>query len=339
MGRFDTVQLVNLRAACCTNIFLINFGPRSFMVVNSRYPVVAVAGAGLMGCGIASKFALAGFNVLVYDSSLAVLGRAKKNCDAVFLELVVAKVITQQQASTAKAHVRTVESLSELGESQLVIEAIVESLSAKQALYGALEEVLSDAAIIASSTSGIVPETLGAQMLRPGRFLVAHFWNPPHIVPLVELVPALKTEPSTVAITMDWLNTAGCKPVLLNKAVPGFIGNRLQFAVLREALHLLQTGIADAQTIDDVVKETLGRRYRRTGPLEGADIGGLETFLAIGSQLFPHLASGEEMLGVLRQLVDAGKRGRLDGQGIYPWNADREARLSQSRLQMLTDGA
>ncbi len=138
-------------------------------------------------------------------------------------------------------------------------------------------------------------------------------------------------------VRMEWLRAANCKPVLLSKAVPGFIGNRLQFAVLREALHMLQTGIADADTIDEVMKQSLGRRYRWIGPLEGADIGGLETFLAIGSQLLPHLASSDQGLDVLRQLVSKKRGGRRDGQGIYSWNVDREVRLSQSRLQMLTE--
>ncbi|MFP3614702.1 3-hydroxyacyl-CoA dehydrogenase family protein [Paraburkholderia sp. SIMBA_050] len=119
--------------------------------------------------------------------------------------------------------------------------------------------------------------------------------------------------------------------------VPGFIGNRLQFAVLREALYMLQTGIADADTIDEVMKQSLGRRYRWIGPLEGADIGGLETFLAIGSQLLPHLASSDQGLGVLRRLVSEKRGGRRDGQGIYPWNVERNVRLSQSRLQMSTE--
>ena len=108
---------------------------------------------------------------------------------------------------------------------------------------------------------------------------------------------------------------------------------------LREALHMLKAGIADADTIDAVMRESPGRRFRWIGPLEGADIGGLETFLAIGSQLLPHLASGNEMLEVLQGLVDEGRGGRRDGHGIYKWNVDREVRLSESRLKMLNDRA
>jgi 3-hydroxybutyryl-CoA dehydrogenase len=140
-----------------------------------------------------------------------------------------------------------------------------------------------------------------------------------------------------VVTLIEWLTAANCRPVLLGKAAPGFIGNRLQFAVLREALHMLQAGIADAETIDEVMKQSLGRRYRWIGPLEGADIGGLATFLEIGSQLLPHLASDEKGLEVLRALVSQKRGGRRDGHGIYSWNVDREVRLSESRLQMLTE--
>jgi 3-hydroxybutyryl-CoA dehydrogenase len=188
---------------------------------------IAVVGAGLMGCGVASKFALAGFDVVVYDSDASGLSHIKQNCHAVFLEMAVANLIDQSELAAAEARVRVAVTLAELSESSLVIEAIVESVSAKQSLYASLEAALSDAAIIASSTSAIVPETLSEHLRRPGRFLVAHFWNPPHIIPLVEVVPTLKTEHGTVAATMDWLTSVNCKPMSLRKAVPGFIGNRL----------------------------------------------------------------------------------------------------------------
>ena len=298
---------------------------------------VAVVGGGLMGCGIASLFALAGFDVLVYDSEAAVLERVKENCAAVFVELAVAKVITQSQVAAAEAKVHIASSLASLSEASLVFEAIVESVTAKQALYQALEDVLSPRSILASTTSSIVPEVLGEGLRRPSQFAVAHFWNPPHIIKLVEVVPSPETSAATLATLIDRLTAADCKPVLLRKSAPGFIGNRLQFAVLREALSMLRAGIADAETIDEVMKQSLGRRYRWIGPLEGADIGGLDTFLAIGSQLLPHLSSDAEGLEVLRALVDKKRGGRRDGHGIYLWDVDREVRLSESRLRMLTE--
>lgn len=290
-----------------------------------------------MGCGIAALFASAGFEIVVYDPDPLARLNAKRNCRAVFDELAAAEVITVSDAASAEARVAVAESPHALREAELVIEAIVESVDAKQALYAALEHALEETTIIASSTSGIVPAVLSATLRRPDRFLVAHFWNPPHIVPLVEVVAAPQTDPRVVSTLISWVKAANGKPVLLHQAAPGFIGNRLQFAVLREALHMLEAGIADAETIDEVMKESVGRRYRWIGPLEGSDIGGLETFLAIGTQLLPHLASHDEGLNLLRNLVSARRGGRRDGHGIYRWDADREARLCRSRRQMLKE--
>lgn len=291
-----------------------------------------------MGCGIASKFALAGFDVTLYDFDPSSLDAVARNTSDVFDELVTAGVVTHAHAAAAALRVRVARSIDEVGEASLVIEAIIETLDAKRSLFDDLEEVLAENAILASTTSGIVPDELSAHLRRPERFLVAHFWNPPHIVPLVEVVPGSKTAPETIAATMGWLRSAQCKPVLLLKAAPGFIGNRLQFALLREALHMLRAGIADAATIDEVMKQSLGRRYRWIGPLEGADIGGLDTFLTISTQLLPHLADGDDALVVLRDLVNEGSCGRRSGHGIYKWNEDRETRLRESRLRMLADG-
>jgi 3-hydroxybutyryl-CoA dehydrogenase len=290
-----------------------------------------------MGCGIASLFASAGFEVVLYDPDHEALDNAKRNCRAVFGEMVEAGVITSSAAAAADGRVATASSPHGLSEADLAIEAIVESVDAKRSLYAALENALPKTAIIASSTSGIVPEVLSTSLLRPDRFLVAHFWNPPHIVPLVEVVAGPQTDPLVVSTFMLWVEAAKGKPVLLRQAAPGFIGNRLQFAVLREALHMLEAGIADAETIDEVMKQSVGRRYRWIGPLEGADIGGLETFLAIGTQLLPHLATHEEGLALLRKLVGEKRGGRRDGHGIYLWDADRETRLRRARLQMLTE--
>jgi 3-hydroxybutyryl-CoA dehydrogenase len=172
-------------------------------------------------------------------------------------------------------------------------------------------------------------------MARPERFLVAHFWNPPHLVPLVEVVPGDSTQPAVVREVTQRLRDLACSPVVLNRAVPGFIGNRLQFAVLREALHLLREGVADAATIDMVMKQSIGRRYAHIGPLEGADIGGLHTFLSIAQNLWPQLAHDGEELALLRRLVERGDVGRRSGRGLYVWDGRREQWMRNTRLALL----
>lgn len=298
---------------------------------------IGVAGAGLMGSGITAKLAAAGYDVLVYDSAPASAAGIQEKCAGIFAELVEGGVQSQAQARVADARILVTQDIAGLASAGIVIEAINEELAAKQALFAGLEACIPASAIIASSTSGFTPACLSEKMNRPERFLVAHFWNPPHLIPLVEVLPASNTDKSVVEATMKVLREARCEPVLLKKAVPGFIGNRIQFAVLREALHLLREGVADAETIDLVMKQSVGRRYHSIGPLEGADLGGLDTFFAIATHLMPELAKSEDVLEVLRSRTARGERGRSTGQGFYTWDTARHDWLKQVRLNMLRE--
>lgn len=296
---------------------------------------VAVAGAGLMGCGIASKLAASGLAVKLYDSHADSLDKAASRCAEVFEELVEGGVMTHAASKDAWGRVALVPRVEGLQRAAIVIEAVVEVLDVKHALYAQLEATLAPNAVIASSTSGYTPDLLASEMKHPERFLVAHFWNPPHLIPLVEVLACRQTRPSAVAATMSMLSHAGCEPAVLHKAVPGFIGNRFQFAVLREALHMLREGVADAATIDQVMKHSVGRRYRHLGPLEGADLGGLDTFLSISRHLMPQLAKSEDVLALLDEHVRHGRKGRASGEGFYEWNPEKLAWLRQVRLAML----
>lgn len=299
----------------------------------ARFPA-AVVGGGLMGSGIAAQLALAGVPTQVHDSAPLSQARVAQACRTVCQELQAAGRLSTPQADAALARIRFEPRLEALAEATLVIEAIPEHLASKHALYAALEAVLPDTAVLASSTSGYPPDVLARHLRCPQRFLVAHFWNPPHLIPLVEVVPAPSTDTGVVTQVMRQLADCGCEPVLLHKVVPGFIGNRIQFAVLREALHLLGQGVADAATIDRVVSATLGRRYRQLGPLEGADAGGLDTFLAIAKHLMPELARDDQALALLQERVDNSNLGRKSGQGFYLWDTQRHASYAQARLRM-----
>ncbi|MCM5682731.1 3-hydroxyacyl-CoA dehydrogenase family protein [Schlegelella sp. S2-27] len=296
---------------------------------------VAVAGAGLMGCGIATRLAASGLAVTLYDSHAGSLDKAASRCAEVFEELVDGGAMTEGAASVALGRIALTPRLTGLQQATMVIEAVVEVLDVKHRLYALLEDTLAPHAVIASSTSGFTPDSLAGGMRHPERFLVAHFWNPPHLIPLVEVLACRQTRPSAVASTVSLLAQAGCEPVVLHKAVPGFIGNRFQFAVLREALHMLREGVADAATIDQVMKHSVGRRYRHLGPLEGADLGGLDTFLSIARHLMPQLAKSEDVLALLDEHVRHGRTGRASGEGFYTWNDEKLVWLRQVRLAML----
>lgn len=301
----------------------------------SELMTVGVAGAGLMGSGIAATLAKAGHFVLVYDKDPAARERLASRCARVFREAIDGQVLAEAEASEASERIRTVDGVEDLASLHLVIEAVIESLPVKRTLYGELEACLLPSAIIASSTSAYMPTDLAEQLKHPGRFAVTHFWNPPHLIPLVEVLATPATDKWVVDAVMSFLRSVGCEPVFIKKAIPGFIGNRMQFAVLREALHLLRERVADAETIDFVMKHSLGRRYSVIGPLEGVDLGGLDTFLTIATHLMPKLAKDEDVLELLRARTECKQRGRSTGQGFYTWDDAREAWLKNARLEML----
>jgi len=215
------------------------------------------------------------------------------------------------------------------------MEAIPEDLNLKHELYRQLERAVPHDTILASNTSGLMPSRLIENMEHPERFVVAHFWNPPHAIPLVEVVPSDKTGPETIETVLTFLRRVGAEPVLISKELPGFIGNRLQYAILREALAIVRSGAATPEAVDLVMKASLGRRYATVGPIETADLGGLDTFLSIASHLMPELAKDEEVLDLIRERVKAGKVGLRSGEGFYSWPEERANQVQARRNQDL----
>lgn len=293
---------------------------------------VGIVGGGLMGAGIAAKFALAGHDALVFEASPERRTTIPAVVEGILQELQAAGVISPATSVAASARIKLVDRLPALAAASLVIEAIPEVLAMKQELYRELEAVLAPGTLLASNTSGLMPDALSAGLVHAERFLITHFWNPPHAIPLVEVVPGTRTAPAAVEQTVALLRSIGAEPVVLRKAVPGFIGNRLQFAVMREALHLVQAGVADPETIDAVMKASLGRRYGIVGPFEAADLGGLETFLRVAKNLLPEMVSDGRELEVLQARVDRGEKGAASGQGFYRWTDERREAVRQKRI-------
>ena len=297
---------------------------------------VGIVGGGLMGIGIATRFALAGFATTVIETEPARAAAIDAGADEILAQLAEAGRIDAAGRAAALARLRVAHALDALAGAGIVVEAIPESLEAKHGLYARLEAILGADALIASNTSGFPPDALAAPLRHPERLLVAHFWNPPHLIPLVEVVPGSATDAAAVERTVALMRTIGAEPVVLKAAIPGFIGNRLQFAVLREALHIVRSGAATPETVDAVMKACLGRRYSIMGPFESADLGGLHTLMGIGANLMPALAKDEEVLELMRAHVDKGELGASTGQGFYTWDEDRIADLKARRLRQLS---
>ncbi len=295
--------------------------------------IVGIVGGGLMGVGIAIKFALTGYKTVLYEAFPARRTEIPAAMQEILGELIEENVLSPEKSTAAVARILLTADFAALKDAAIIIEAIPEVLPLKQELYQKLEALVSPSALIASNTSGFMPDVLSAKMAHRGRFLITHFWNPPHAVRLVEVVPGSATTQAYVDLTMKVMREIGSEPVLLRTPLPGFIGNRLQYAVLREALHIVHSGAADAATVDTVMKASLGPRYSVMGPLEAADFGGLETFLKISTHLMPELAKDEGMLELLRQHVDKGEKGAATGRGFYEWPEAKKRAIRKKRLQ------
>ncbi|HEX3445539.1 MAG TPA: 3-hydroxyacyl-CoA dehydrogenase family protein [Chthoniobacterales bacterium] len=296
----------------------------------SQISHVGVVGTGLMGSGIAAVFAAAGRTVFLFDKDPKRLDEAAKKIVEIYEEMRGAGLTALSQTEIL-SQIRPVSELADLGRAEFIIEAVPEVLEIKQALYGELERTVEKGVIVASNTSGFMPSRLSEFLAQPDRFIVAHFWNPPHAIPLVEVVPSPRTSAEVVERTLTLLRASRAEPVLVEKEIPGFIGNRLQYAILREALAIVRSGAASPEGVDTVMKASLGRRYATVGPLETADLGGLDTFLTIASHLMPQLAKDEDVLELMRTRVEAGKTGLRSAEGFYSWPPERAQEVIKRR--------
>ena len=286
---------------------------------------IAVVGAGLMGHGIAQVFAVAGHDVTVTDAALETLGTVAARV-AANLERVGA------DPSPVLARITTDESLEEaLAGADFVVEATPEDLNLKRDLFERMSRAAGPETILATNTSVMSVGTIGELAHDRGRVVGTHFWNPPHLIPLVEVTQGELTRPATVSATMALLERAGKAPIHVKRDIPGFVGNRLQHALWREAISLVEHGVCDAESVDAVVKTSFGLRLPVLGPLENADLVGLDMTLAIHDYVLPHLDSTPGPSPLLEQLVEVGDLGMKTGQGFRTWTPE-ESDAVRARL-------
>jgi len=212
---------------------------------------------------------------------------------------------------------------------------VSENLALKQKIFAELELRVRRDAILASNTSVIPITAIMQDLIRKERALGTHWWNPPFLVPLVEVIETQWTSPQAVAWTMELHRRAGKKPAHVKKDVPGFIGNRLQHALWREAISLVEHGICDAETVDAVIKASFGRRLAALGPLENADLVGTDLTLAIHDTVLPAIDSRPGPSPYLQGLVKDGKLGFKSGEGFRKWSAEQQAALRARVFQHL----
>lgn len=297
---------------------------------------VSILGAGTMGHSIALSVAWSDQTVNVYGINEQDLENADKGLKNKLKVMATNGLFTTEQAKEIRKRIRLTTSLEgAISDSTFIIEVVPEILELKKELYSRLEKLIGDDVVIASNTSGFKPSLLAAEMIRPNRFVVTHFWNPGHLIPLVEVVKGECTDDKTVQRAMAVLKVMKKKPILLHKEIPGFIGNRLQYALFREAQALLDAGAASKEDIDAAVTYSIGRRLPVTGPLMTADMGGLDVFSAISNYLFEDLATDQISGKILSNLVEENKFGDKTGEGFYSWEPDISAELNEEREQTL----
>jgi 3-hydroxybutyryl-CoA dehydrogenase len=294
---------------------------------------VAVIGAGVMGAGIAQVFAAAGRTASVFDPDADARRRLPDRVAA-----GCAVVGTDPGETLASVSVHDTMAAACAG-ATLVIEAAPERLDLKRMIFAELERVSDPAAVLASNTSSIPIRLIAEGLADPGRVIGTHFWSPPSLVPLVEVVQAPASSPAAVASTVELLAAVGLKPLHVAADVPGCVGNRLQHALKREAIALVAAGVCTAETLDAVVRHGFGRRLALMGPLEQADLGGLDLTLAIHDVVMPDLDVTPVPHPYLVAMVARGDLGAKTGQGFYSWAPgraeERRAEIARGLLRQL----
>lgn len=301
-----------------------------------RHDNIAVIGAGRMGHGIALTYAVGGRQVSLYDVDEETLAQSIERIDSVLATLADAGHISTADAETAREHITTVPDLSEcVADADFVTEAVAEDLEIKQAVFDRLDDLAPDDAILATNTSGLSIDDIGAPVDDQGRVLGTHWFNPPYIVPLVEIVKGSETRDGPVESTYDLLESVSKTPVIVEKDIPGFIGNRIQTAMSYEAFSLLERGVATPEDIDKAVKAGFGFRLPIMGIFEKMDQSGLGIHHKVEKQLMADLDRGTEPNAVITELIERGETGTQTGKGVYDWTGVDVDAIKRERDQAL----
>lgn len=292
---------------------------------------VCIAGAGTMGYSMAQIFAQFGYDVTVYDLSAAALAGARAHITEGVAELIAAGKADDELACAIEESIVYTDELSCFAACDLVVESIVENLDIKRSFYADISQRVKPECILATNTSGLSINALATAVEHPERFIGMHWFNPSNIIPLIEIVRGDATDDATAEAVRAVAESLGKKPVVVARDVPGFVANRLQFAVLREALHLVEGGVIDEQGVDDVMRYGLGLRYACLGPLAIADFGGLDTFHHIASYLNVDLCADQEPSALLTTRYEEGAYGVKSGRGFFDYTGERALEATRNR--------
>ncbi|EFK10965.1 putative 3-hydroxybutyryl-CoA dehydrogenase [delta proteobacterium NaphS2] len=284
---------------------------------------ITVLGSGIMGHGIAQSFLMGGYPVVLFDISDAILATAKAHIKKNLALFEKSKLIEEADIEASLQRLSTTTNLEEaVGKADFIIEAAPEDISLKQDLFEKIESFCSENAIIASNTSSLTLQAIGERVKNKSRLVVTHWFNPPHIVPTVEVVKNEDTGEETVDVAYELMEKIRKSPVKINWEIPGFIVNRIQIAMVREVLNLYKKGVASASDIDRAVKGSMGFRPASIGPLLTIDLGGVELWNSVCKNLLPDIESGTDAPVALEDLIAEGHDGIKSGKGFYDYTTD-----------------
>lgn len=284
---------------------------------------VGIAGAGTMGAGMAAVFARAGCEVTLTARREASLADARRRCEAIIGE-------------TASSITTTTSVEEALAGADLVVETIAEEVEPKLRLLELAERVTEAGSILVTNTSSLPLATLALPLERPERFAGLHWFNPPELVELVEVVGTERTDPLVLETLRDWMTLLGKAPVVLARDTPGFIANRLQYALVREAYALVDAGVCTREDVDRVLTHGLGARWAAVGPFQALDLAGLDVHVAVAKELYPELSNATEPPEDALRLVSEGSLGCKSGRGLLgDYDRDALAALAARRVRVL----
>lgn len=287
---------------------------------------VVVAGAGTMGVTMVRIFAQNGYQATLWNHRASSLERAKERIQADLIRLHSEGTLTEQPEDIL-ARITYTTAYEPFRTASFVVENIVEDLETKRAFFRTVCTYVPEDTVLATNTSGLRVTELAQAVTNPARFCGMHWWNPPDLLPLVEITKGEKTGQEAAELVYALAVSLGKKPVIVRKDILGIIGNRLQYAVLREALHIMEMGAAGPAEIDAAMKYGPGFRYPTIGPFETVDLGGLDLFRTVSNYLFAELSTAQHS-ETLNRLADAGHFGVRTGEGFYPYaDGEGEAKL------------
>lgn len=297
---------------------------------------IAVIGTGLMGSGIAQVFAgCENLTVNTFDSILSkeeVLKKVRSNLN----QLQEKNLIDEKEINDLLSRIIPKDKMQEaVKNADFIIECIPENMELKQNMFKYIESLCPDETIFATNTSVMSITEISERTEKKSRIVGTHFWNPPYLIPLVEVIKSDYTSDEVMNVTFELLKKVNKHPVKVNKDVPGFLANRLQHALWREAISIVEHGIADAATVDEAIKLSFGLRLPRLAPMENADMVGLDLTFSIHNYILKHLENSTEPSSLLKEKVKNGELGFKSGKGFQEWTADQIEESNKSLREYL----